>query len=371
MKRIIHLTISDCRNERRIFNQVFSAFQWGYRVQIVALKMGSAPVDETIQGVPIHRIVIRNPHGGPRKFLEFNWRAVKVLLNTPASLIHAHDLWVLPAAAIVAHLRKTPLVYDAHEYYRGLLVFQHKRLSGWIWRWVENLLIRRADALITINPFHLRLYRQFFTTKPAIFLYNVPRKDPDLLPLPYSQRPPVIIYQGLFRPGRGLETIIPALAQLPKGELWLVGAGELEPLLKSQAEQYGVSHRVRFWGFQPYYRILELTQQARVGLVLFADDHLNYRYASPNKFFEYIQAGTPVITTDIPSFRYFLRQFPVGDTVAVQDLTTALPKVMQNYIQNHAYGQERHQACMQAREEWHWDNEAYKLKQLYTQLLQR
>ena len=369
MKPIVHVTISDCRSERRIFNQAFSGKEWGYPVKIVALKTPAAPSRETIRGVSVERISITHPDGGPRKFLEFNFRAFKFLLKTPASLIHAHDLWVLPATALAAQIKRLPLVYDAHEFYRGLRIFQEKPISGLLWQQTESLLIRRVNALIAVNAHHQRLYRKLFPNVPSLVLLNVPHYLGNTGVLPYTSRPPVIIYQGLFRPGRGLEHIIPAYSRVSQGELWFVGTGELEEQLKSQAKEFGIEDRVTFWGFQPYDRILSLTQQARAGLVLFRGDHINYRYASPNKFFEYVQAGTPVIATDIPTFRQFFTQFQVGDLVDENELTDHLAQLMQKYITDPHYGEHKHQQCLQARKVWNWEEESSKLKQLYRSLL--
>ncbi len=368
MKHIIHLTISDCQNERRIFNQAFSAIQWGYSVQIIALHFPGIPVKENIHGVPIERLPIPHFEKGPLKFLEFNLKAFKYLLTNPPDIIHAHDLWVLPAAAMASFIHKRPLVYDAHEYYRDLLIFRRKRLSGWIWNMVEKLLIKQVHTLIAINSHQEKLYQKAYPGIKSMFLLNVPQKSEDALP-GFQEREKIILYQGLFRPGRGLEYLLPALANTPVGELWLIGGGELEAFLKHQVKTLGLQSRVRFLGFLPYDQILNLTARARVGVALFSGKHLNYRYAAPNKFFEYIQAGTPVIATRIPSFQEFLQEYEVGDLIDEFQLPDKLPALFEHYLLKEDYWQNKHQQCVKAREKWNWEIESLKLKVLYRTVL--
>ena len=368
MKRIIHLTISDCKSERRIFNQAFSALDWGYHVHIIALKTPDTPAIEKLKGIHIRRLRCRFWRGGPLKFIIFNWKAFGYLLRQRTNIIHAHDLWVLPAAVFAARIKRIPVVYDAHEYYRGLLVFQKKSLAGLLWKWVEKRLIGHVQALITINSHHAQLYQRAYPGVKVKVIKNVPRRSEIPAPLPRSQRKSVIIYQGLFRPGRGLEYIIPAMAKLPEGELWLVGHGELEDVLRRQVHQYQIVQRVKFWGFQPYSQMLAITTQAMAGIALFTGDHLNYQFASPNKFFEYIQAGTPVIATDIPTFRQFISRYSVGYLIPESRISTELPQIMQRLLTDSHLWESYHQQCLQAAKEWNWETEAPHLQSLYKEI---
>ena len=371
MTKIIHTTISPCDNERRIFNEALTASHNGYRVEILALKIPGLPEISLLENIVIRRLSVRRWQGGPLKFLSFNWKLFRRLLKSDFKILHSHDLWVLPASACAAFLKKLRLIYDAHEFYRGLEIFKHKPFSGKIWKLAETLFIRQADAVITINSFHKDLFRDAYRTiaQPEV-LMNFPLQKENLSlqnSSGFSARNRTVLFQGIFKEGRGLPQLIDAIRLLNSTDLELIGFGELEKKLKKYVEQAGLQERVKFKGKVSWESLLNYTQKARAGLVLFEPNSVNYKYASPNKFFEYVMAGTPVIASDIPTFRQFISEFEVGILVDPNN-SREIQEAIGELSENKELWERLHKNCLEARKVWNWESQEKKLLEIYERL---
>ncbi len=371
MIKIVHTSISPCDNERRIFNQALSASRHGYEVSVIALK--SPEVDEIsiLENIGIQRLKIPSWEGGPLKFLFFNWKLFRHLLKRDIGILHAHDLWVLPGSVCAAWFKKAPVVYDAHEFYRGLEIFNQKKLSGKIWALTEWLFIRFAKKILTINASHGDLYKK---TYPRIFqpevIMNLPERKGNAhaseLPL-FHDRKNSILFQGIFKPGRALPQVIRAFAETDNGTLEFVGHGEIEQQLKQLTLELELSEKVYFLGKADWKDLCRRTQQAKAGLVLFEPTSINYKYASPNKFFEYVMAGTPLIASDIPTFREFISEHEVGILVN-PDSGEEIISAIRSLLTNEKLWNKYHQNCLKAREVWNWEQQEPKLLSVYREL---
>ena len=314
--QILHTTISPCENERRIFNQALTALKNSYGVKILALKTPDLPEISLLGDIEIRRISINNWKGGKLKFINFNIKLFFMILKEKFSILHVHDLWIFPAAAFSAIFKRKPLIFDAHELGSELEIFNTKQLSGWIWKLLERILIRRAKVMIVINEQHKKLFLEKYKKIPSPYvIMNFPfreRNSISVQTLNFSERKNMVIFQGILKKGRGLNNIIKSMRTVNSGTLGLIGHGELEDELRQLVIDLNLEDKVKFYGKVSWDRLVLESQKVRVGIVLFEPLSANYKYAAPNKFFEYVMAGTPLIASKIPSFECFISEFEVG-----------------------------------------------------------
>jgi glycosyltransferase involved in cell wall biosynthesis len=143
----------------------------------------------------------------------------------------------------------------------------------------------------------------------------------------------VIIYQGAVNKGRGLELMLETMKILDGYILWIVGEGDEFSNLKIKAEQLGLYDKVIFIGRVPLESLCKYTAQANIGISLEEDLGLNYRYALPNKIFDYIQARIPIIVSDLPEMRSMVEKYQVGKVLYnrnIQELANIITEISNN-----------------------------------------
>jgi glycosyltransferase involved in cell wall biosynthesis len=175
----------------------------------------------------------------------------------------------------------------------------------------------------------------------------------------------IVIYQGHFKPGRGLENLIQAMA-LTAGdiELHLIGNGELEPVLKNLVQARNQQARIFFHDFIPTSELISTAAQGDLGVALFEPNSLNYAAALPNKFFEYIMAGLPVLGSDIETFSAYIKTYNCGRCVNPADIA-ALARTMTEMLADAQQLQVWKENAVRAARELNWENEEHKLVKIY------
>ncbi|GIV59411.1 glycosyltransferase family 4 protein [Rhodocaloribacter litoris] len=313
----------DVRRNSRALKQLRLLAGLGAVVEVLCL----GPEDETTrldEGILLH--TFRPPPGsGPRFFRHVHRRLRAAALARPAKIYHASDLYVLPALAVAARRHGGRLVYDARECYPHVAATAGRPWVRAFWHLVEGHYVRRADAVFTVSPgIAAHMARTYGIPAPDV-LYNAPVTRPvcpagqlrRLAGLPPSM--PLLLHQGQLRPDRGCDRLLDALPDVPGIALVFLGDGPHRPALQAHTERLGLSDRVRFLDPVPPDALLPLTADADVGVTLLEDTCLNHRLALPNKLFEYLMAGLPVLASDLPEIRRVVVPHDVGCVVDPTD----------------------------------------------------
>lgn len=231
--------------------------------------------------------------------------AIRLLL-TPADVIHVHDPHPLPIGWLAAKLRGARLVYDAHECFavhssaRGLPVLAL----------VERLFIRSADRIINVgDELAQKLEEKFPGLGPQIVVANYPEAPRGELAGVVRARAglapndcAVLYAGGFFLHNRRLDNIVRALTLLP-GQVHAVFLGYDSrgaiAKLRALAHELGVADRVSILDAVPPDTLVSAISDANVGLLPLEIIDEDTYYSVPNKLFEYLAAGVPVVGTRI------------------------------------------------------------------------
>jgi glycosyltransferase involved in cell wall biosynthesis len=247
-------------------------------------------------------------------------------------VVWANDLPALLPGHRVRAARGGTLVYDAHEIFnetlnqcvpldRGLVYHALYRIMRFVGPRAERRLARGADRFVTVSR---SLAEHFASTyglpEPAVMM-NCPDGD-GAPPEPtvdlraevgWDEGDRVFLYQGIQNLGRGLPTLLAAMARSDvRAKLVLLGDGPLHAELREQADRLGLADRVRFREKVPYDELAGVTAAADFGVTLLEDLNLSTRLGAPNKLFEYLHAGLPVLVSDRPEARRVLDAHDVG-----------------------------------------------------------
>lgn len=229
------------------------------------------------------------------------------VLDFRPDVVVSSDLPGLVGASRAARRLGVRHVHDCHELY----------LESTNFTWYERLLLapverrhmRRVSRVVVVNQSIADEYRRRYGVVGAVVrnCANVPpRTEVRDIREPAGLGPDsrVVLYQGGFAGGRGLDVCVAAVPYLPPDvHLVLLGYGALEHALLEQAAELGVADRVHVVAAVPPAELLAYTASGTVGLIPYQPVSLNNRYSLPNKIFEYTSVGLPVVASDLPELR--------------------------------------------------------------------
>jgi glycosyltransferase involved in cell wall biosynthesis len=312
----------------------------------------------------------------PFFFYQYSRRAWRVIKNKPADIYHCHDLYTLPLGCKAKRRHGGGLVYDAHELTTELAYISRPERMGW--RVLERFLIRRADEVITTGNYRAEyLAKRYKIAAPTVIL-NCP-------PLPAAEAHnralreklglvddtvPVILYQGGFIKGRGLDKLVLAAAHLDRGVLVLMGWGDLEVELRELVKKKGLERRVYFTEPVAPDRVVYYSVSASVGVVIYLRTSLNNYYATPNKLYEYISAGLPVVSSDFPALKEVVEGYRLGRTFDPEEPESIAEAINRVLADERQYDTMKKNALEAARI-FNWETESRKLLEIYRRLSHR
>jgi glycosyltransferase involved in cell wall biosynthesis len=364
MKKICHLTSVHPPFDIRIFHKECKTLgQAGYRVVLIA----SHDEKEEVDGVRI--LALPKAKSRLERMTKIQWKLYKEALKQDADIFHFHDLELL-LLGLLLKLRRKKVIYDVHEDYSQALLAR-EWIPSWLRRVVAQMVVcgewlaaKFFDGVVAATP---HIAKRFPTIK-TITVQNFPfleqsTKNPII---PYEQRGKIVAYVGVVSELRGAKEMVGAMALLPHClNARLKIAGIFNPVgLKDEAMKLPGWNRVDFLGWLDHQDAMTMLREARMGLVLFHPAP-NHTEAQPNKLFEYMSAGIPVIASDFPLWRQVVEEAQCGllvDPLNPKAITEAIQWLLEHPTEAEEMGVRGQEAI---HDHFNWDIEAGKLLILY------
>lgn len=371
--RVVSIVLNNFVNDTRVLNEAISLQRAGYDVTIVALHEDGLAERELVQSVPVHRIRLDGKQWGKKSVTEvfrYGSLAYRIIREyRHAAIFHCNDLAALPIGVFTKLFanRRSKIVYDAHEYEteaNGL-----KGLEKIMRSWLERMLIGNADTVITVSDSIANEYTRLYGIRKPGLVLNCPRfvevKKHDLfreeLGIPADKL--IFLYQGVLNAGRGVELLLEAFSD-PEGDSVIVFMG-FGPLVSEIQERARTINRVYFRAAVEPRVLLRYTSSADYGVALIEDVSLSNRYCLPNKVFEYMMAGVPLLCSDLPEMRRLLEAHGLG--VVIPEFTPAGVQRAVADLRAMSY-EELVRNVTAARREFNWEAQEKFLLQAYASL---
>lgn len=288
-----------------------------------------------------------------------------------ADVVHAHDVNVLPTAWLAARLSNARLVYDAHEISTGREGYANFRT---LVANIERALMPRAQGTITTTDARAKFFARAYGVARPIVLQNRPRRQAVQVSnrirseLELKQPWPIVLYQGGLQQGRGLERLVRVAAQVPNTYFIFIGGGRLDASLRSIAAELGLEERVCFIPTVALAELPSYTASADIGVQPIENTCLNHYTTDSNKLFEYVQAGLPVVASDLPEIRRVVKSHDLGLLVHPgnnDSLAAALRTLVEDDARRMRYAENSRAAAAVL----NWEAQENNLLALYTRVL--
>lgn len=246
-------------------------------------------------------------------------------------IIQVHDLPALKAGVELSKLKKVPIIYDAHELYPEQASFS--KVQRTIAGKEENELIKHVDLVFAVNESIAQEMAQRYAIEKPVVLLNAlnPTADFDCNirydifreKLNIDANTKIVLFQGGYSPHRNLEFLVESMRYVKSEDVVLVmmGFGDLEIKLKAIANKYGLlEKKVYFYPGVSQSELLKHSASADIGVIPYPHVDLNSYYCTPNKLFEFILSGLPIVANDSPELNRFVRDEGFGITTKMHSV---------------------------------------------------
>lgn len=301
---------------------------------------------------------------GVRFYFKLQRAMISWLKEADIDAIWANDLDTLYPAVSIGRKRGLRVVYDSHEFFTEAAGLTNAPLKRLVWLMIEKYTVPKVGQMITVNNSIADSYRERYGIRVDVLrnmpvLSNIPEVEHRVPFEKYGVRTdlPIMLLQGAFMDrDRGTVDAVNSLEKLTEVSLVLVGAGvEWEESLE-RVDDPRWKGRLYCIPRLPYEELKKLTASADVGLSLDKALHTNYQLSLPNKLFDFIHVGLPIIASPMVEVMKIVEDNGVG-VVATEVSTKGIADaVSQVFSKPKEYWRE---SCLKARENLHWGTDAH------------
>ncbi|AFY81395.1 glycosyltransferase [Oscillatoria acuminata] len=371
MYKIIHLSTVHSPFDTRIFHkECKSLAQSGYDVTLVV----PHDQDEVLDGVQIKSI--RKPKNRLERMTKTVWQVTQVALQINGDLYHFHDPELI-GVGLLLKLRRKKVVYDIHEDYQTSI--QQKSYLPKYLSYVFSVIFNAVESFLS-NFFELVLAEKYYLKRfpKGIVISNYPviaETKMVVSELKQNTSEIKLLYTGSITEDRGALIHAQIIEKIPNVHLYMVGYCTQQLADKIRKVAGSAIERIHLVGEEkrvPFTTILDFYQQHQwtAGLAIFPETP-HYTQKELTKFFEYMDAGIPIICSNFPVWEALIKDNGVGFCVTPDDDQTifqAIQYLIEHPTERLEMGQRGQKAI---REKYNWNVEYYKLQNIYENILGR
>jgi glycosyltransferase involved in cell wall biosynthesis len=307
-------------------------------------------------------------------YLLFNCKVLKDAVIKPPQVVHVNDLKALSLGVLLKFLTGSRLVYDCHEHETEDLKLVGRPVQKKLCKILEKNLIKFTDSVVTVSPEIAIDYENSYNIRTELVLNAPPRvqsiqtETPNITvrnSLGLGDDVKIVLYLGGLVRGRGIECLLSTISMLPQNvHICFVGYGELEELIKNSSD---LNPRIHFHRAVEPSQVVSFVKSADVGISIIPNTCRSYDFCLPNKLFEYIHAGLPIVCSNLVSMRRFITKYRVGeivDELSPENVASKILKVLSNkndYLKQ----------MKDVQNEYCWERQEETLLGIYSKILEK
>jgi len=368
--RILISAVSDLVTDQRVHRTAVTLFDKDHEVIVIGRKKRDSLDISRPYKTKRFRLWWEK---GALFYASYNLRLFWYLLFTKADVLVSNDLDTLLPNYLISVLKRSKLYYDAHEYFTEVPELANRPQVQKTWKLIEQFILPKIKHMWTVNESIAQLYRDEYKIEVGV-IRNVPIGSAALNPrtrvelnLPEDKK--ILLFQGAgINIDRGGEEAVEAMNYLDNCLLLFIGGGDVIDILKDSVKKLQVESRVRFIPKLPFDELRAYTAVADIGLSLDKDTNINYRYSLPNKIFDYIHAGLPVLSSNLPELRKIIEYYNIGMITESHDPSKIAEKVKEMLSDEKRFDSWKENLKLAA-SELCWEKEEQKLMQLFRDAL--
>jgi glycosyltransferase involved in cell wall biosynthesis len=252
---------------------------------------------------------------------------------------------------------------------------QNRPFVKWVWTNIEKSIFPKLKYVMTVSDSIAVKYENEYGIKP-VTVRNCSMKTDQIIPysskeLEINENDLLLVLQGTgINIDRGGEELIDAINITENVSLLIIGSGDQIEFLIEKSSKLGLNGRIKFIPKCPWKELIKYTSSADAGLSLDKNSNPNYNFSLPNKLFDYIVAGIPIIATRLPEIEKILTEFKCGILISEpypELISTAIIHLRDNRLL--LMELKKNSIC--ASESLNWETESSKVEELYSLILNK
>jgi glycosyltransferase involved in cell wall biosynthesis len=371
LKRAIVSVVNDLSTDRRVHRTCTTLTRLGFDVLLVGRRrINSLTLDAREYKTERMQLLFEK---GFLFYAEFNLRLFFFLLFKKVDLLVANDLDTLLPNYLVKTIRRKKIVYDSHEYFTGVPELEGRKFVRNTWRSIERFIFPKLKDIITVNDSIAGLYKEEYH-KELTVVRNINGAQENKIikskkELEIVEDKFIIMLQGSgINVDRGAEEAVMAMQYVNDAVLYIIGDGDVLDILREMVEELLLEKKVIFIPKQRMEMLFQYTVHADIGLTLDKGTNVNYRYSLPNKLFDYIHAGVPVLASPLIEVKKIIQQYDIGELIENHNPLHIASK-LNSMIVNKPRLDVQKENCTIAKKLLNWENEEKKLIDVFTKYI--
>lgn len=365
-RKVIASVINNYEGDQRVQKVCHSLQKFGFDIEVIATDLRGKPKLIFPYKIDILHLVF---HSGIGLYIDFNLNLFFKLLqiSKKGDILLANDLDALIPNYLVSRIKDLDLVFDSHEIFSEVPTLHNRRFKKWVWKKIEKSIVPKIKHFYTVSNGYADWFENEYKIRPEVIRnvpivrsldYELTVNLPEIIP---NQK--VILYQGDINFSRGIDKMIEAMQYIDNAKLWIIGKGPKKEKFEKLTQKLNLSDKVKFIGSVPPSQLKLITPKVDLGLSLEEDFGISYRYALPNKIFDYTHAGIPILATNLPEIKNTVEQFGIGKVIKNHEPIHIAEMIKEMLIEGKMPYTEN---LKKAAEVFTWEKEEEKLERIYS-----
>ena len=369
MKRIIVSVTNDLTTDQRVDKVCNTLSKMGFKVLLIGRKFKNSEKLNRNYNTFRFKLLFNK---GFLFYAEYNLRLFFKLFFIKKEILLSNDLDTLLPNYLISKIFKTKLVYDSHELFTEVPELINRPFVQNFWLTIEKNILPNIKNCYTVNSEIAKIYSTKYNIPVKVIRNLAPKYHKKVHLEPFAEKikgtKKMLILQGAgINVDRGAEEAVEAMQHLENCVLYIIGSGDVIGILKNKIKTLNLEEKVFILPKMPYLELMKYTQIADLGLSLDKNTNLNYEFSLPNKIFDYIQAGTPLLVSNRKIIKEIVECNNIGKVIEThnpKEIATCISSIFKNEEQYNKWCQN----LIKTADIYNWENESEHLKNIYNNL---